>query len=167
MPFCASCGTEARPAASFCANCGKPANGSSSITAQPSPTSERVIFNQNGVFVSNSRYIVGGQTYAMAGVTSVKMFVEQPSRTGPVIAMAIGCIFALGGLNGVFRGNPLPFLFGAGLFLLGLWIFRKRVPIYSVVLHSASGEQRVNQSAAREFVEEILGALNQAIVARG
>jgi hypothetical protein len=58
-------------------------------------------------------------------------------------------------------------LFGVLLFALGLWVFKKRVPIYSVFLRSASGEQRVNQSTVREFIEQIVAALNQAIVTRG
>jgi hypothetical protein len=126
-----------------------------------------VLFDQSGVFVSNSRYITGGQTYAMAGVTSVKMSAEQPSRKGPVIAMILGGLFILGGMDSLIHGNPVVLLFGVLLFALGLWVFKKRVPIYSVFLRSASGEQRVNQSTVREFIEQIVAALNQAIVTRG
>jgi hypothetical protein len=91
----------------------------------------------------------------MAGVTSVKMYVEQPSRMGPIIAMVIGGLFILGGIGSLFRGNPIAFVFGVALFLLGVWIFKKRVPIYRVLLHSASGEQRSNPSTSREFIEQV------------
>lgn len=35
---------------------------------------EKSFYNEGGVSVSNSRFIAGGQTYAMSGVTSVKSF---------------------------------------------------------------------------------------------
>jgi hypothetical protein len=162
-----SCGTEVPPASGFCGNCGARSVGNADAAARPAVSAEQVLFNQNGVFVSNSRYITAGQTYAMAGVTSVKMFVEQPSRTGPVITMILGGLLILGGLESLMHGNPLVLLVGVVLFALGLWIFKKRVPIYSVLLHSASGEQKVNQSTVRGFIEQIVAALNQAIVARG
>lgn len=169
MPFCATCGNEVPAAAGFCANCGTSAAGTSSnvTVAKPSVVSEQVIFNQNGIFVSKSRFIDGGQTYAMAGVTSVKMYVETPSIKGPIAAMVIGIFFLLGGLESLFRGNIAVFLFGVVLFSLGLWIFKKRVPVYRVLLHSSSGEQKASASQSKEFIEQVIAALNQAIVARG
>jgi len=82
--------------------------------------------------------------------------------------MIIGGIIILGGLDTLSRsGNPLTLLFGAALFALGLWLFKRRVPVYGVVLHSASGEQKPEPSTDREFIERIVVALNQAIIARG
>jgi hypothetical protein len=166
VPYCPKCGTEVADGVRFCGNCGADAKGQPNVGAPPAK-SEQVIFDQSGVFVSNSRYVTSGQTYAMAGVTSVKTYVEQPSRVGPVITMIIGALVAFGGIDTLFRGNPIVFVVGAGIFALGLWIFRKRVPIYSVVLHSASGEQKSSPSTNGEFIGKVVAALNQAIVARG
>jgi len=167
MPFCSECGIEVPPTVRFCGNCGRDTVSNPMTPAKSATPTEQVIFNLHGVFISNSRYMSGGQTYAMAGITSVKMTMEQPSRTGPVISMVIGGLFILGGLGSLFRGNPFALLFGVALFLLGLWIFRKRVPIYRVVLHSSSGEQKATHSTIREFIEQVVAAVNQAIVTRG
>jgi hypothetical protein len=169
MPYCSTCGKEVQGAAGYCAGCGTSvaATASNVTVPKPSAADEQVIFNQNGIFVSKSRFIDGGQTYAMAGITSVKMYVETPSKIGPIVAMLFGVLFILGGLESLFRGNIIPFVFGLALFLLGLWIFKKRVPVYSVLLHSSSGEQKASGSQNKEFIGQVIAALNQAIVARG
>jgi hypothetical protein len=51
---------------------------------------EITFFEQGNVKVSNARFIVGYQTYAMNGVTSVKSHSTPPSRTSGVVAFLIG-----------------------------------------------------------------------------
>jgi Family of unknown function (DUF6232) len=63
---------------------------------------EKSFFNEGGVSVSNARFIVRGQTYAMSGVTSVKAFRQDPSSAGPLIVGIIGILLVLadGGTGG-------------------------------------------------------------------
>ncbi len=99
------------------------------------------------------------------------MFQEEPKKTGPIISMFIGSILIIGGL--------LPFCYpshfavgmiviGAIIFLLGLSVYKQRVTTYSVLFRSsASGETKSCTSKNRGFIEQIIAALNKAIVARG
>jgi predicted RNA-binding Zn-ribbon protein involved in translation (DUF1610 family) len=58
---------------------------------------EKVFFEYEGVRVTNTRFVVDGQTFAMNNVTSVKPFEKRPSRVGPVILIVLGVLSALGG----------------------------------------------------------------------
>ena len=106
---------------------------------------EQVFLNEGGVTVTNARFIVPSQTYAMSGITSVKTYEKTPSRNGPIILIVIGVLMALGGKQEAI---------GAVVFVLVLavvwWIFQKIE--YQVRLSTASGEAN---------------ALNEAIIHRG
>jgi hypothetical protein len=57
---------------------------------------EKVFFSQGSVSVSNSRFIVHGQTYAMNGVTSVRQAVNNPSIFWPLVIGFFGLGIMLG-----------------------------------------------------------------------
>lgn len=120
---------------------------------------ETVFFNQNGVSVSNARFIVQGQTYAMNGVTSVKQEVRHPSRAGPIVLGIIGLAAVFGGGGATIVGLAL--LGGAVLF----WI--KQRPDWIVVLNSSSGEAQALTSQDRTYIDGVIQALNQSIIHRG
>ena len=42
---------------------------------------EKIFFNEGGVTVSNSQFVVGGQTYAMSEITSMRSVKVNPSKT--------------------------------------------------------------------------------------
>lgn len=121
---------------------------------------EKSFFNQGNVSVSNSRFIVDGQTYAMNGVTSVKAGKKDPSRAGPVILGIVG-LFSLfnGGVGAV----------TVGLVMIGLAVFwwTKQKPELSVVLSSSSGEAQALSSKDPVFINGVIAALNNAIIHRG
>ena len=148
MPFCGSCGQSNPDTSQFCSKCG------TTITASAQASSQM-------------------QTYAISGVTSVNRYFEQPSRKWPIILMIFSGLSSLEGLT-MFRPNYglsfaaiLPEAFFVALFLLGLWLYRRKVPVYGLVLHSASGQQRAAEGTDRMFIERIVAALNQAIILRG
>ncbi|SHL63346.1 DUF6232 family protein [Rhodanobacter sp. OK091] len=118
---------------------------------------EKMFFNQEGVSVSNARFIVNGQTYAMNGVTSVKQAVRHPSRLGSVVAGVIGLIVLFSGAI----GWGLVFLAAAIIW----WVAQKTEWI--VVLQSSSGETKALTSKERSFIEGVVTALNESIVHRG
>ena len=120
---------------------------------------EKIFLNQNNVSVSNSRFIVNGQTYAMSNVTSVKSGVTEPERGGSVWLVVIGllCLFGSGWVFGL----------GIILIILGIaaWIGAKRK--YSVILNTSSGENQALVSEEKNYIENVIAALNNAIVSRG
>jgi hypothetical protein len=120
---------------------------------------EQTFFNSGGVTVTNARFIVPGQTYAMSGVTSVKSSRHNPSRIGPIILIVIGVIALAAGKNGIVAA--ILFLAGG----IAWWVLHK--PKYSVVLSSASGEAEALIHKDEAFISQIVKALNEAIIARG
>lgn len=121
---------------------------------------EKLFFNQNNVSVSNSRFIVDGQTYAMNGVTSVKTGKKEPARVGPIILALVGILILFGGEIG-----PI-FI---GLIMIGLAVFwwKKQKPELSVVLNSSSGEAQALKSQDADFINGVIEALNNSIIHRG
>ena len=117
---------------------------------------EKNILSENGVTVTNTRFIVPAQTYAMAGITSVKNFEEPPKRMYPIGCGIVGLLFLAG----------VPVL-GVGLIVLAVfwWIYQKTK--YHVLLTTAGGEVKALSSQNGPFISKVIQALNDAIVARG
>jgi Family of unknown function (DUF6232) len=118
--------------------------------------SEHVFFDHDGVKITNTRFIVDGQTFAMANVTSVKTRERRPSRLLPVV-------FILAGLVGLFT-EPL----GGVLVIViaAFWLWKQETHYY-VVLRTAGAETNALTTNQRPYLEEVVGALNAAIVWRG
>jgi len=116
---------------------------------------EQVFLNEGGVTVTNARFIVPSQTYAMSGITSVKSYEKTPSRKGPLTLIIIGFIVTL-------------YKLGAIIFIiLGViwWIFQKIE--YQVRLSTASGEATALKSKDADWIIRVVNALNEAIIHRG
>ncbi len=120
---------------------------------------EKIFFSQNEVSVSNSRFIVDGQTYAMSNVTSVKSGVTPPELAGFVVIIVIGlaCLF---GSGWVFVGGLVAIALG-----VSGWIGSNAT--YSVILNTSSGENQALVSEDEEYIKQVISSLNDAIVSRG
>ena len=118
---------------------------------------EKEFLKEGDVTVTNSRFIVPGQTYAMSGITSVKSVKKNPSKALPIILIVLGIIFL---------AADVP-LVGIILIGLGIAILILNKPQYIVILSSASGETEALTSKNKEFITRVINALNDAIVARG
>jgi len=95
MAFCSGCGAGLAEGSAFCSACGASASkgsGVASTAAKATPEGEKIFFDSNGVVVSSSRFIVNGQTFAMHGITSVKLTVTAASKKGPVIVGGLGAL---------------------------------------------------------------------------
>lgn len=117
---------------------------------------EKTFFSQGDVRVTNARFIVSGQTYAMNGVTSVKQGVNEPSRGGPLLLGIVGLIM-------LFAIAPLGIILL--IFTIVWWV--KQKPEWIVILHSSSGEARALVSEDKGYIDSVIAALNDAIVHRG
>jgi hypothetical protein len=118
---------------------------------------ERIFFEYEDVKVTNTRFINGGQTYAMNNVTSVKPYEKKPSRVGGIIMLAIG----------------LAIMFGAS-FMMGLLIaaaaayyLYQQKTIYHILLATSAGETTALETYQRDYLNRVIAALNDAIVHRG
>ena len=118
---------------------------------------EKNFLAEGAVTVTNARFIAGEQTFAMSGVTSVKSLQKNPSRILPGI---LGFIAIAAFVSGSIIGG---IIFAAGA--AAAWFLMK--PTYSVLLFTASGETNALSSKDGEFINRVVGAVNNAIVHRG
>lgn len=117
--------------------------------------SETTFFSEEGVMVTQARFVVPGKTFAMSGVTSVGARTIPPSKKPPIIVMLLGV--------------PLLALYGFGLLLIAggiIWLTQLK-PQHTVVLTTASGEASAYSSSDAGLIHRIVAAATDAIVARG
>lgn len=117
---------------------------------------ETTFFEYEGVRVTNTRFIVDGQTFAMNNITSVKPLEQKPNRLLPGLLIAIGVLPAL---NGAYGGLVLSLIGGIW------WAMQKTV--YHIMLHTAGGETSALKTFQKEYLQRVVTALNNAIVHRG
>ena len=124
---------------------------------------EKVFFNQGGVTITQTRFLIPGQTFAMSGVTSVATSREDPSRKWPILLIIVGAIVFLAGVSQEIVAAIV------GLILAGLGVlwFRSLKPTFYIGLHTAGVENRALESKDEQWINGIATALNQAIIARG
>jgi hypothetical protein len=121
---------------------------------------EKVFFENDGVKVTNARFIVHSQTYAMNGVTSVKSSVTPPNRGALLIAILVGLVMLMA-LEGATKILGLIVAGGA------VWMLTKQKSSYAVFLSSASGEIQALANTDEAYINGVIHALNEALVYRG
>jgi len=125
---------------------------------------EKVFFESVNNKVTNARFITHGETYALAGLTSVKM-TETPSKFKGLVILA-GIFLILVGIANMSENAS------SGLVILTLaaflvWLGFKIKPTYSVVTVSAGGTIQALSSKDFDLINNIVNAINDAIVHRG
>lgn len=130
---------------------------------------ETVFFESGNVKVTNARFVVGDQTYAMAAVNSVKVSSTDltPSNTFPGILIAVGGIWFIGALAGGSEFSS--FIWPIVLTAVGFYWFRsiKKTYEYQIVLTTSSGETSALKSTNDQDIRPVEKALHEAIVFRG
>ena len=140
---------------------------------------EEIVFYDDGRNkVTNSRFIVGGQTYALSGITSVRIArtdFKPPAYKNWVGIIAFG--FVAAPIAAIFTGDAfkgfMPIIQNVLSVGIGIALFKYHNTIknpnsdYHVVTTSSSGENEALTSSDRELVQKIVNALNEAIVSRG
>jgi hypothetical protein len=115
---------------------------------------EETFFSENNVMVTQARFVVPGQTFAMSGVTSVGAIATNPAKAQGKKVMLYGLVLGI-------------FLIPLVLVPIGILMMVIAKPVYSVVLRSASGETSAYTSGDPDFIDRVVAALTDAIVARG
>jgi hypothetical protein len=160
MAFCVHCGSELGGEANYCGECGKPASQSAGFgtAVQMSAVQQEKVFLKNEyVTVTNTRFMVPGQTYAMAGVTSVRSEAISPSLKWPVLLSVVGFLFLFSsGLR----------LFGVFMTIVGVLIGLLLKTDYAVAITISSGEVRAVTDKDAAYIGSIVAAVNDSIVYR-
>ena len=128
----------------------------------PLPLAERTFFSEGDVLVTNARLVSNGQTYAIAGVTSVKAIVEPAKSTGVGWAIVGAALLLVALLNAWVLGIVL----GAVVVVAGILVAKSQKATHHLILHSSSGEVRAISSLDGDFIARILVAVNNAIISR-
>lgn len=122
---------------------------------------EQVYFQQAEVTVTNTRFVVGSQTYAMRNVTSVNIVRYDPSRGGPIALIIIGLLVTIVGFAGLSAWLGVVGLVPIGLAIL--WFVRQKAT-FGVVLTTSGGEIRAIEHGDWPLIENIVNALNESIM---
>lgn len=123
---------------------------------------ETVFLNEGGVKVTNARFIVPKQTFAMSAITSIRTSKQKQARSGPMFMIAAG-IASLAGIKFF-----LFFIFIALVLIAAgsIWLHKKRT-IFHIVLMTSSGEEKALASQDGKWIKKVIDALNDSIVFRG
>ena len=119
---------------------------------------EVTFYQDTNVTVTQSRYITHSKTYAMRNISSVHIFEIVKSKTLPIIMIILGVLISFSSEARVI---------GALLFIIGLLIVILSKNEFSVRISTNSGEVNSIVSKNRTYIQEIVNALNQAIIHRG
>lgn len=163
---CAKCGAGGN-VGTFCSYCGT--SLVSTVAPVPvvianAPASEKTFLEEGGAFVTNTRVIIHGQTYAMANITSVKMM-HEPANLSTGNTLLVGTIIAF--CIALMTHGALSILTTLGAGGLMIYAYRSAKPTYYVILGTAGGEARALSSQDKMFVGRVSAALSQAMVHRG
>ena len=139
----------------------------------PPPThdGERQIYAEGPITVTDARIIIYGKTYALQNVTSVSMRVIAPEMGGAIGMSVIGVICGLIGMCIIGNadkpgGGWLMMVIAAGAIAAGIWFFVSAKDQYALHLATSSGETDAITSKSRMWIEQMVTAVNKAIVAR-
>ena len=94
---------------------------------------------ENGVTVTQARFVAPGQTFAMQGITSVAHNVSIPPKKSAIVPIVFGVILALISIAMLpDTGGIVALLIGLGAILIGIVRFRALTPDHQVVLNAST-----------------------------
>ena len=132
---------------------------------------ERIFLNENNIYISNTKVILHGTTYATANITSVAMRMTQASTGCATILVVVGALAVLGTLasfRGAHAAESIGSIFiAAAILAAGIMWLRSLKPTYHVFLASASAERQGLSSQDKDLVSRVTNAINDAITHRG
>lgn len=121
---------------------------------------ETMFFERRELSVSNTRFVVEGHTYPLDSVSSARLEVEEPSRTTAILVGVLGlCCYLL--------ERPTAIIIGFVTMAVAVTWATSVKKEFAVVLSTPSGESQAFKSTDREYIELIVGAINQSIVYQG
>jgi hypothetical protein len=162
---CGECNETVSTEATACPHCGAPTQPPVPPLLPVQLTEERIYFD-NVVAVTTTRVIIGGTTYALRNITSVKMTNTPPRIGWPLLLLILGLFFL--GLSVLFQrneGTPIIAYIFLGAWIAGaiLWMVMTKNHFH-VNLSSAAGETHALTSRNRAYIERVVLSINEAIV---
>ena len=156
--FCAECGQENPVNSKYCLNCGLNLEKTAERPLSSKSGNGEISYysDDKGVRITNSRAIFGNKTYVMGNISSISLGQKNPDYTFAVI-------FFIGGLFCLF----FDLILGAVIFTVGILIAYSAKGEYTVKLTSASGETDALSDSNKTYIQDVVNAMQEAIVNRG
>lgn len=126
---------------------------------------EVVIYEKEGIKITNLRAVFGNKTYAMSNITSVTKGRQDASGCLPGGLAILGLLLVVTGFSS--KDNFLLVIVGLIIAGLGIATFLSRKPQHIVQIGSASGEINALTSRDEKHIVEIVKAINDAIIKKG
>ncbi len=125
---------------------------------------EKVFYEDGANKVTNARFVAGAQTYALSGITSVRMAEEAPKYKLHTMAGGALAIFAgFAQFSENFMGAIVLIAIGGAL----IWFGKNMKATYHVVTVSSGGESQALSSSDQTLISKIVNGITEAIVHRG
>ena len=135
---------------------------------------EQEVLSEVGFAITTARVITPQQTFAMAGITSVRMYREKLRNGCPAVVLVLGLVFLLAFIILVSVGDkefiPEPNWFLMSCIIAAvIWAFSRvnRKPKWVLGITTAAGETPAWSSHDKAFVERLANAITQAMARRG
>ena len=127
---------------------------------------ETTFYEKGLVKITNARVVLENRAYALANISSVTLGEKPANRKVGIIVAVIGLIIAA--CSGA-AGDQGTFGIVFGVLMLGAGIVVAAIakPMYTVRIGSAGGEVDGLLSKDRGSIQEIVSAVNEAIIRRG
>lgn len=137
---------------------------------------EKVIYTDGrDVTVTESTLKVRNNAYRIKGITKFSLWTIRPERWPGIFVILLGLAALLFGWlgrtpedvslttsNGTINGNILALWVGIGLFAIGVIVLALGHERYAVRISTAEGDKNALVSRKREYVAQIVEALNKA-----
>lgn len=163
---CKECGNSVSTEAATCPHCGAPPQRPVPPPLPVQPQEQR-IYSDNVVAVTTTRVIVGGTTYALRNITSVRMTYTPPKVLGAILLLVFGLLLLFGGFVSIHTESPAPigvYIAGGASVIAGILLMVTAKASYHVNLSSAAGEVHALTSKDRAYIEKVVVSINDAIV---
>jgi hypothetical protein len=149
----------------------RPDTSSAKVTVVKGPAvSDEVVFYSDdyGVRVTNTRLVImrpqGTTTYSMANITSISMRTTPANRRPGLFLAFLGLAIGIGGLA---LGYAESLAVGIPFLIAGIAWAALVKPTYRVRVSSAAAEEDVMESKAKQYIQGVVNAVNEAFIKRG
>ena len=146
---------------------GRTTQRQSTITVQQ--TEPTYYSDDKGVRVTTTRLIIGDATYAMANISSIKTAREGAAGriAAGIICVIVGAVLLMFAISNNFSGLVgILGLLGVVCLVVGVVCFCLKTP-YKIQITSASSETAPLESNNKEYIDQIVRAVNEALIQRG
>ena len=122
-------------------------------------TQEKQFYSDKNVLVTQARFVVEGKTFAMRNISSVTKYRIAASNGLALFLGFTGLLLLL--------GNSTIVVIGILMTISAIAMIILNKDLYSVRINSNSGEANAVVSKDEKYIQEIVDAVNEAIIQRG